>query len=358
MKRIAIYSIIGLTLWGASACKQTTPDRITPTATDPIGVVGTFVSAKTLQFNGMQASISALAVDSANNLYAADNTHHVILKIDPTGKLSTFAGAGKSGYQDGPVTQALFNTITSLAFDKTGNLYVAEGFENTCIRKITPAGVVSTFAGQPILRRPLPFNPSTTPDGQDTSARFIVPIALSFDSANNLMVADVGSLNRYSSDAIRRITPNGYVSTIAGSASPLPYKGGVIDNSPTPFRFISLATSRTGKLVGLDSGNQSIYQINPTGDMQMLFNRNQFSRPTLLLYDNVDNLLVASYTKIWLVTPTRSVSALAGAETSGFVNDSLAVARFGSISAMAIDKKNTLYIADEGNTCIRRVRLN
>lgn len=357
MKTSTVYVMAGLLLWGASACKQPTPDAATPTATDPVGVVRTFVPANSLLFDSTQASLVALAVDAANNLYAADNGHHVILRISPTGQVSTFAGAGKIGYRDGAAVQAQFGAMTSLAFDKAGNLFVGEGFENTCIRKITPDGLVSTFAGQPFINRALPFNPSTTPDGQDTSARFITPLALSFDAANQLLVADVGSVNRYSSDAIRRITPTGYVSTVAGYASPLPYRGGVVDNSPQPYRFVSLATSRSNTLVGLDNGNQSVYQISPSGDMRLLLGGSTFSRPRLLLYDNADNLLVASATKIWQVTPTRQTTVLTGTETTGFVNDSLASARFNYISAMAIDGKNTLYIADQGNQCIRRVRL-
>lgn len=120
--------------------------------------------------------------------------------------VSTFAGTPKSaGYQNGPGSSAKFSwTIAKMVFDPNGNLLVCDA-GNNCIRKITPGGVVSTFAG------------STTEGSQDGSlaqATFRHPIALAYDSKGNLFVGDAGN------GKIRKITPGGTVSTYAGSGKP------------------------------------------------------------------------------------------------------------------------------------------
>ena len=355
--RLISYSVyVGLMVWLVGACKQATPE-LAPTAMDSIGVVGTLASAKALMVENRPANIVALAVDPTGNLYAADVANSLIRKITPSGEVSTFAGTGQAGYRNGAVSLAQFSGLASLAFDKTGNLYVGEGFENTCVRKITPTGVVSTFAGEPFGSKPITFDPSTSPDGPDTSARFISVVSLAFDSADNLFASDVGSINRYASNAVRKITPDGYVRTIAGYASGLAYQGKLIGNTPAPFRFLSLAINKTNTLVGVDNLNQLLYQITPTGDISLLLSSKPLSNSHSLVYDSSNNLLVANGQQVVQISPTGVTRVLTGANQASFVNDSLRLARFSYISALAIDTKNTLYIADQGNQCIRRVRL-
>lgn len=360
MRTITSILFSGLIFWLTVACKRSASD-VSP-ALNPIGVVDTFVSAKDLSTGGKRASISALAVDSAGNVYAADISNFVIYKISPTGEVRTLAGSGKPGYQNGPAATAQFKHMTSLAIDKAGNVYVGEAYENSCIRKITPAGQVSTFAGKPFILHDLTFDPKSSPDGADTSAQFMSVSALAINSAGDLFAADAGSEVRYSSNAIRKITPDGNVRTIAGYIGDLPYQGQVINNSPHPHYFVSLAINKADKLVGLDLGNKSIFQITPMGNVSELFTRLSFpssnTSSNTVLYDQAGNLLVASSTKIWQVMPDNRITVLAGADQGGFVNDSLRLARFGLISAMAVDKGGLLYIAEYGSQGIRRVRLN
>jgi hypothetical protein len=356
MKRVVYFLALGFTLWIVGACKQTTSEVI-PSAFDSIGVVSTFVSSKTLKIGNRAANIVALAVDSVGNLYAADAANSLIRKITPLGEVSTFAGSGERGYRDGAATTAQFSGLASLAFDKAGNLYVGEGFDNTCIRKITSAGIVSTFAGQPFLSRDLTVNPGTSPDGADTSARFISVVALAFDAANNLFVSDIGSIGRYASSAIREVTPNGYVRTIAGYASGLSNQGQIIGNTPPPFRFLSLVVNKANNLIAVDYLNQLLYQITPTGDISLFLPNKVLATPQSLAYDRSDNLLVANGQKVLQVGPAQTVNVLTGSDQAGFRNDSLRLARFSYITALAVDQTNTLYIADQGNECIRRVRL-
>jgi hypothetical protein len=119
------------------------------------------------------------------------------------GMVSTFAGNGSAGASDGTGMAASFNTPESGVFDKQGNLYVAD-FGNNEIRKITAAGVVTTFAG------------STTAgfvDGNGTSARFTAPAGIAIDNQGNLYVADQANC------AIRKIDASGNVTTIAGNGT-------------------------------------------------------------------------------------------------------------------------------------------
>ena len=352
------YLVVGLSFLAVIACKQAAHEVAAPAATDSVRVVGTFVSAKALMVGSRPADIVALAVDPAGNVYAADRANNLIRKISPSGDVSTYAGSGGAGYKNGVAASAQFNGLASLAIDKAGNLYAGEGFDNTCIRKISPDGSVSTFAGKPFDIRVLPFNPETSPDGPDTSARFIVPAALAFDSDNNLFVSDIGSVNRYSSNAVRKITPDGYVRTIAGYTSPLAYQGRVINNAPLPYRFQSLAVNKANILSGIDYSNRLVYQIAANGDMSVLVNTRSLYLPDIILYDWADNLLVSNGFTIWQIAPGGLANVLTGDDQRGFVNDSLKRARFGYISALAVDAKRTLYIADRGNQCIRRVRLN
>src|SRR5439155_17184813 len=134
----------------------------------------------------------------------ADTANSTIRKVTAAGVVSTFAGApGNVNSFDGPGPNARFYHPEGLAIDAGGNLYVADTWNHT-IRKITPAGVVSTLAG-------LAGNFGAA-DGTNSKARFYRPAAIAVDSATNLYVAD--SFNH----SIRKITPAGKVSTIAGVA--------------------------------------------------------------------------------------------------------------------------------------------
>ena len=139
---------------------------------------------------------SGILIDKGGNLYVPEK--HRILKITPQGKPSTFAGDSTSGFADGPGGKAKFNSPRGLAMDAVGNLYVADS-GNHRIRKITPSGNVSTFAG----------GESGHADGMGTAAQFQRLSGIAIDAKGNLYVTD--------SSYIRKISPQGKVSTLAGS---------------------------------------------------------------------------------------------------------------------------------------------
>lgn len=161
-------------------------------------------------------SPAGLALDSAGNLLVAESGNHTVRKLAPDGIVSTVAGSPGPdgygyGYVDGPAAAAKFWWLSDVAPDSNGNLYVSDTF-NHRIRKITPAGQVTTVAGS---------GQNVSADGSGAAASFAWPGALAVDAAGNLYVRD--------RSALRKVTPSGVVSTIAGGAvnQNVPGEGGL-----------------------------------------------------------------------------------------------------------------------------------
>src|SRR4030095_14292092 len=149
-------------------------------------------------------SPAEVAFDSANNLYVADTGNHTIRKITPAGVVSTFAGSpGMPGSADGTGRAARFDSPIGVSLDSAGNLYVGDA-DNATHRKITPAAVVTTFAGK--------AGETGSADGTGSNARFSGPRGVAVSAAGNVYVADAFN------NTIRKITPEGVVTTLAGLA--------------------------------------------------------------------------------------------------------------------------------------------
>ncbi|MGY3215084.1 putative Ig domain-containing protein [Mucilaginibacter sp. HD30] len=235
-----------------------------------------------------------MAFDAAGNMYVAVDTK--INKITPAGVISTFAGNATSSSVDGTGTAATFNGASGIAIDAQGNLFVSEQGGRK-IRKITPAGVVTTFAGSGV---------SGGADGTGTAATFRFPSGLAFDAAGNLYVADV------SSQAIRKITPTGVVSTLAGSGAP---------------------------------GNTDGWGASAT-----------FTSPYGISYDNVSgDLFVVCSQKIRRVSTAGRVTTVSGTGSAGNVNGNGHIASFTSAYAVALDGAGSMYVAQP--TSIRKVSM-
>ncbi len=196
-----------------------------------------------------------LAIDSSGNVYVADSDNNVIRKISTGGTVSLVAGqTGVAGYQDGTgTTQALFNDPIGLAVDSSTNLYVAD-YGNNVIRKITPGGVVSTVAGQAGV--------SGYVDGPVGQALFNVPRDLTVDSAGNLYITDsyapitAPPFDFAGNNLVRKITPAGVVSTLAGQAG----VAGSTNGTGTAAQFFDLCG------IAMNAGSDTFYMVEQGND--------------------------------------------------------------------------------------------
>lgn len=202
--------------------------------------------------------------DAAGNLYVTDGgDNNSIRKISPQGVSSTLAG-GSEGYAEGSGAAAAFNTPSGLAIDGDGNLYVADT-GNNAIRKVTPQGLVSTLAGDGIAGER---------DGKGAGARFNGPLAVAVDAAGVVYVAD--SYN----DRIRRIAPDGSVTTLAGGPRP-----GAADGPGPQALFDTpsgLALTAAGELLIADSGNDAIRKLGKDGQVSTVARAAEGDRASLL----------------------------------------------------------------------------
>jgi sugar lactone lactonase YvrE len=225
------------------------------------GVVTTLAGANN-QFNDP----AGIAVDASGNVYVADTGNDTIRKITPSGSVSVFAGqTGNAGYADGAGTsQALFNGPAAVAVDTSGNVYVADA-GNSIVREITPGGVVSTIAGQPGVGGYL--------DGPGASALFDSPAGLALDSEDNIYVADgiappIGSTGA-GNNLVRKITPAGVVSTLAGYAGHAGSDNGA-GNGAQFYSLQAVAINDSGMIYLADTYNQTIRSSRPFPQVTVL----------------------------------------------------------------------------------------
>ena len=273
-------------------------DRIR--AVNPDGVVTTLAGGVEGFQDGQGAAArfdtpSGLALDATGNLYVADTGNHAIRKVTPAGVVTTLAGNGKPGWRDGPGAQAQFDGPMGLAIDHAGRVIVADAY-NDRIRAIAPDGQVTTLAGG--------AGPGDA-DGSGAVARFDTPCAVLVDTAGRLVVADTRN------DALRAIDAAGNVTTIARVA--------ITDNEKLLRRPVSLALTREGDLVVGTLANV-VVEVASNGGVHAIFGVHQhgFVRPTGLAMGPSRRLIVSdsASSRLHVVTPlpaSASDAALVGA---------------------------------------------
>jgi serine/threonine-protein kinase len=265
--------------------------------------------------------------------------------------VTTLAGLGAAGSVDATGTSASFNLPSGVAVDASGNVYVAD-YENHKIRKITSTGVVTTFAGS---------GANGSVDATGTLASFAYPSAVAVDVSGNVYVADAGN------NKIRKITPAGVVTTLAGSGIADSVNAtGTLASFDTPS---GIAVDASGNVYVGDTWNDKIRKITPTGVVTNFAGSGtagsvnatgtlaSFNRPNSVAIDGSGNVYVADQTnnKIRKITSAGVVTTLAGSGTQGSVDATGALASFYSPIGVAVDASGNVYVADTWNNEIRKI---
>jgi sugar lactone lactonase YvrE len=337
-------------------------DKIAPdgTLTTLAGAPGTRGSA---DGTGAAANFNyphGLAIDSKGNLYVADTLNNAIRKVTAGGVVSTVAGqAGATGSSDGAGQSARFNDPEGVAVDASGNLYVTDGGNQT-VRKITPDGVVSTIAGQALK--------CGYADGAGKAAQFCNPGAIVVDTAGSIFLAD----SHYAT--IRKITPDGTVSTIAGNTN----LRGLQDGTGAAAQFCTpsaLAFDNEQNLLVSDVGcidrfNPTIRKVTPAGAVSTIAGNNSavfvnqtgvtaaFGTPEGLAMDGSGNIFVADFSNdsIWKVSASGAITTFAGGNgVTGSTDGTGTAAGFSKPQGIAADIAGNLYVADELNDTVRKI---
>jgi sugar lactone lactonase YvrE len=298
-------------------------------------------------FNGP----TGVAVDATGNIYVADYGNNEIRKISTTGIVSTLAGNGIQGSINGTGNVATFNGPTSLTVDPSGNIYVADD-NNNQIRKITPAGLVSTLAGS---------DSTGSVDGIGTAAYFFGPSGVACDAQGNVYVADAGN------NLIRMVTPAGSVTTIAGNDNPGATNGAAIlaatFNNPT-----GLTLDKSGNIYVADMLNNLIRKISggqvttvagsdTTASINGQGTAAAFYFPNSIAVDASGNLYVTEYATnlIRKIDQGGNVTTFAGNGNAGQADSTGVAASFNGPSGIAVDANGNVYIADTYNNVIRKI---
>lgn len=286
-----------------------------------------------------------LAVDASQNVFVGNGTE--ITEITPGGGVSTFAG-GRFGSADGVGTEAEFAYAMRIGVDGAGNFYVSDAHEdwglwsNETIRKITPAAVVTTLSG---------VSDMGSRDGVGEAARFFYPEGAVVAANGTLFIADTYN------DTIRRIAPDGTVSTFAGKVQ----TPGDVDGSATEARFngpATLALDQHGNLFVADEGNGTIRKITPSGQVITLANGYAFKFPEGVAVDRAGTVYVgdSNDNTIEKIAPSGEVTVLAGSPgKTGAADGKGSKARFSYPAGIALDSTGNIYVADENNNAIRKV---
>jgi len=311
-----------------------------------------------------------VALDGAGNLYICDQGNQVVREVGTNGVINTVAGnrgdgAGYSG-DLGPATSAQLNYPQGIVLDGAGNLYIADAYNNV-IRMVTPGGTITTVAGNHQSGAGYSGD-----GGQATSARINNPISIALDGAGNLYIAD--NYNQ----VIRKVTPAGFISTVAGNQASGPGYGG--DGGQATSAQLNypdgVAVDSSGNLYIADSTNNVIRKVTPGGVISTVAGNQslgfgysgdggqatsaQLNHPYDVKLDAAGNLyIVDSYNGVVRkVTPGGIISTVAGLygnhSTLGDGGPATSAEIFLS-EAIAVDATGNLYISDAGDSLVRKV---
>ena len=335
----------------------------------PSGIITTVAGNGTYGYSGdggtaVSAQLSSpygVGVDGAGNLYIADTSNNRIRRVSPSGIITTVAGNGTQGYagDGGAATSAQLSYPYRVAVDGAGNLYLADSF-NHRIRRVSPSGIITTVAGNGTQGY-------SGDGGAATSAQLSAPQGVEVDGAGNLYIADT------SNQRIRRVSPSGIITTVAGNGT-YGYSGedGVATSTPLSGP-IDVAVDGTDNLYIADSKNNRIRRVSASGVIRTVAGNGtggysgdggaatlaQLSFAFGVAVDGAGNVYIADTLNncIRRVSPSGIITTVAGSGTYGFSGDGghATLAQLSSPNGVAVDSTGNLYIADSFNDRIRRV---
>ncbi len=298
---------------------------------------------------------NGIAVDAGGTVYVSDANNAKICKFGADRILHTIGGAqGQPGSTDGAAGDSRFNNPEGITLDGSGDVIVADS-GNSTIRKISAAGVVTTLAGTAGV--------VGYADGTGGSAQFNTPVGIVVDGAGNIFVADQGN------DTIRKITPSGVVTTLAGIAG----AKGSADGAGAAARFdrpAGMALDQGGNLYVADSTNELIRKITPSGVVSTLAGfagaagtadgtgaAARFYFPIGVAVDTQGSVFVVEQTgeTVRKITPSGEVNTVAGTPgVYGGADGTGASALFDFPVGIAVDSGGALYVADNGAASVRK----
>lgn len=351
MRRILLAVLILLLPTATVVVVYLIVNKKVPTSRDAIGSVTTIAGAG---YSGVEdgparsASFSdpfGVAVDRRGAVYVADGGEsNRIRRITTDGNVETIAGSTE-GFADTDAHHAQFNTPSGIAIDRKGNLIVADTSNNR-IRRIAADGKVTTLAGS---------GPAGHRDGPAAEAQFDGPIGIAIDKQDSVFVADAYN------DRIRKISADGMVTTVAGVNAP-----GFNDGNSTTAAFNTpsgITVDSHDNLFVADTGNSAVRKITPQGEVSTIIltsrgeaqnNAPHLRHPVGIVVTHDGFLFVSDASRVIRIAPDGEADTYAGG-ASGFADGIGAQSRFSRLAGLAIDREGNLFVADSQNYLIRHI---
>ncbi len=324
--------------------------------------IGTAGTSGTTEGTGTAVRLNqpgSITIDPSGNMYITEYGNNCVRKVTPAGVTTQFAGTCGSAYgtANGTGAAASFNNPEGIAY--YGGILYVDDFSNGCIRAIDSNQVVTTFAGTCIV------NNATSTDGTGSAARFNHPSGLTVDASGNLYVAEASGY------CVRKVTPAAVVTTFAGTCG----TSGTSDGTGLAARFGKLhgdIVAPSGNIFVGDSSNNCIRMITPaavvttfagtcgttTGTADGNGAAAQFNNPGDVITDSSGNIYLSDTTNncIRKITSTAVVTTIAGTcGTAGSADGVGTAALFHSPSGKVFDASGNMFVVDSGNNTVRKL---